>query len=151
MPIPRLSLLLALIGATAAVGLFAALPAAAQPRNSEQVVFSTSGASSPSLGQFAFWIWCEADSNNPYQGECNGSMLFNSLGTGKHVMDGSITEGPEHIYTINVLSSDASINCTLTNTAPAVAGPNNTIMVSCTSPSGSATVTGAVVNVTGPS
>ncbi len=151
MPIPRLSLLLALIGATAAVGLFAAPPAAAQPSNSEQVVFSTSGASSASLGQFAFWIWCEADSNNPYQGECNGSMLFNSLGTGKHVVDGSITEGPEGIYTINVLSSDGSINCTLTNTAPAVNGPNNTINVSCSSPSGSATVTGAVVNVTGPS
>lgn len=151
MQIPRLPLLLALIAAIAALGLVAGLPAAAQPSNSEQVVFSTSGASSASLGQFAFWIWCEADSNNPYQGECNGSMLFSSLGAGKHVMDGSISEGPEGIYTINVLSTDGSINCTLTNTAPAVRGPNNTIMVSCSSPSGSATVTGAVVNVTGPS
>jgi len=147
MPIPRLSLL-ALI---AAVGLLAALPAVAQPNNSEQVVFSTSGASSESLGQFAFWIWCEADSNNPYQGQCNGSMVFRSLGTGKHVMDGSIAEGPNGIYTINVLSTDGSINCTLKNTAPAVSGPNNTIIVSCSSPSGSATATGAVVNVTGPS
>lgn len=151
MQIPRLPLLLALIGAIATLGLVAGLPAAAQPSNSEQVVFSTSGASSASLGQFAFWIWCEADSNNPYQGECNGSMRFSSLGASKHVMDGSISEGPEGIYSINVLSTDGSINCTLTNTAPAVQGPNNTIMVSCSSPSGSATVTGAVVNVTGPS
>ncbi len=43
--------------------------------NSEQVVFSTSGGSGTFGGKstgFGFWIWCEGQSSNPYQGECNG-------------------------------------------------------------------------------
>ena len=127
----------------------------AQAASSEQVVFSKTGA----FGTFAgtptplgFWIWCEASSGNPYQGQCNGSMYFYALGTPKHVVDGSITELADGIYQINVLSSkDSSINCTLTNTAPPQSGPNNTVTVSCATPSGSAAATGAVVNVTGPS
>ena len=47
------------------------------PKNSEQVVFSGVAflASSFSNGTPAgFWIWCEADSQNPYQGRCSGAM-----------------------------------------------------------------------------
>jgi hypothetical protein len=142
---------IALIAAIAALAAAVALPAAAA-NNSEQVVFSKTGAFSQSLGPFGFWIWCEADSNNPYQGECNGSMYFYAFGTPRHVIDGSISEGPDGIYTIHVVSSDGFIDCTLVNTAQAVKGPNNTISVTCSSPaSGSATATGSVVNVTGPS
>lgn len=142
---------LALIAAIAALAAAAALPAAAA-NSSEQVIFSKTGAFSQSLGPFGFWIWCEADSNNPYQGQCNGSMYFYAFGTPRHVVDGSISEGPTGIYTINVVSSDGFINCTLANTAPAMHGPNNTISVTCSSPaSGTATATGSVVNVTGPS
>jgi hypothetical protein len=150
--LPRLSLarfgLFAGILAGAAV---MAVPAAAA-NNSEQVVFSKTGAFSETLGPFGFWIWCEADSGNPYQGECNGSMYFYAFGTPRHVMDGSISEGPDGIYTIHVVSADGFIDCTLTNTAPAVHGPNNTVSVTCSAPVvGSATAAGSVVNVTGPS
>jgi hypothetical protein len=124
------------------------------PNASEQVVFSKTGAFSPSLGPFGFWIWCEADSANPYQGECNGSMYFYAFGTPKHVIDGSITELEEGQYAIHVISSSdngASVDCTLTNSPPPTRGPTNTIAVSCTEPtSGTATADGSVVNVTGP-
>jgi hypothetical protein len=79
-------------------------------------------------------------------------MYFYALGTPKHVVDGSITELADGQYQIHVLSSkDSSIDCTLTNMPPRQSGPNNTVTVSCATPSGSATATGAVVNVTGPS
>jgi hypothetical protein len=121
--------------------------------NSEQVVFSKTGAFSNTLGPFGLWIWCEADSPNPYQGECNGSMYFYAFGVPKHVIDGSITELAEGQYAIHVVSAadnGASIDCTLTNRLPRMSGPNNTIDVVCTHPAGTATAEGAVVNVTGP-
>lgn len=138
---------LAMMALTASAG-------GAQAANSEQVVFSKTGAVGTFGGTttpFGFWIWCEASSSNPYQGNCNGSMYFYALGIPKHVIDGGITEPADGQYQIHVLSSkDSSINCTLTNTPPPQSGPNNTVTVSCTTPSGSATATGAVVNVTGP-
>ena len=98
-----------------------------------------------------FWVWCEADSANSYQGECNGSIYLDAFGTPRHV-DGEITEGPDGIYHMAVTSRDGFINCTLTNTAQAVRGPNNTVRVDCTSPTvGTAFATGTTVNVTGPS
>jgi len=125
--------------------------ASAQPNNSEQVVFSKTGAFDPSLGPLGFWVWCEADSGNPYAGACNGSIYLYAFGTPKHV-SGFITEGAEGIYTMHLSSRDGSIACDLTNTAQATKGPSNSIWVSCTSPvSGTALATGAVVNVTGPS
>ncbi len=128
---------------------------AAQAASSEQVVFSKTGAfgdfaSTPT--PFGFWIWCEATSLNPYQGQCSGSMYFYALRIISGVK-GTVTEGPAGIYTMDVSSSPGSTiqHCMLTNAAPAVSGPNNTVLVSsCSTPSGSGVATGAVVNVTGP-
>jgi hypothetical protein len=132
----------------------AAVPAGSSGAASEQVVFSKTGGFSESLGPFGYWIWCEADSANPYQGECNGSMYFYAFGVPQHVIDGSITELAEGQYAIHVISSKdngASIDCTLTNTTlPPARGPNNDVFVSCTKPTtGTANVSGSVVVVTG--
>ncbi|HXG91688.1 MAG TPA: hypothetical protein VNN73_04880 [Blastocatellia bacterium] len=45
--------------------------------HSEQVVFSGVGVC-PEFGPVGFWIWCEADSTNPYHGVCNGAMYVYS-------------------------------------------------------------------------
>ncbi len=152
MRMPRLSLFrTGLVCVAAGAALLVAVPGvSAQPSSSEQVVFSKTGAFSESLGPFGFWIWCEADSGNPYQGRCSGSMYFYFFGTPQHV-DGSITEGPSGIYTMAVASADGFIDCKLTNTEQAVSGPRNTVMVTCKAPSGTAAAAGSVVNVTGPS
>ena len=140
-----------LLAASAVVlaGLFAVAPAASAANNSEQVVFSGTGFGS--FGPVGFWIWCEADSNNPYQGECNGSMYFYALHLTKHVDDvAPIAEPEEHMYVMTVASSDGSIACTLTNEPPIVHGPHNTVDITCTSPAGSGQSTSAVVQATGP-
>ncbi len=120
--------------------------------NSEQVVFSTSGGSGTFGGKatgFGFWIWCEGQSSNPYQGACNGSMYFYALGIVKHVA-GMVTETATDTYQMDVVSTaDDSVACTLTNVPPITSGPTNTVNVSCTKPSGSGTAT-SVVKVTGP-
>ncbi len=127
---------------------------ASVPHNSEQVVFSGVAGINDTLGTpVGFWIWCEADSTNPYQGECNGAMYFYELGITRHVEDSSkIQELADGQYMITVNASrDSSIACTLTNTPPPQHGPTNTVVVVCTAPhSGQATSTNAVVNVTGP-
>jgi len=121
--------------------------------SSEQVVFSgvaTTNSTFPNGSPAGFWIWCEAESENPYDGECNGSMYFYALGITKHV-EGEVTEPSEGIYRMDVSSTlDGSVHCILMNAGEAVHGPNNTVTVTCTTPSGSATATSAVVNVTGP-
>jgi hypothetical protein len=126
----------------------------AEPRNSEQVVFSGVAASNSTFANgspVGFWIWCEAESTNSYVGECNGSMYFYALGITKHVDDVSIVEPSEGLYQITVKSTkDDSIACTLSNTPPPVNGPNNTVSVVCQTPSGSAVSNNAVVKVTGP-
>jgi hypothetical protein len=138
----------------AAVVLVATFGGAAQAaNNSEQVIFSGTGfgtfANQPS--PFGFWIWCEADSVNPYQGNCAGSIYIYGLGLVKGVSgDDAITEPSEHMYVITVGSRDGAIACTLTNTPPITRGPTNTVSVTCTSPSGGGTVTNAVVRATGP-
>jgi hypothetical protein len=120
--------------------------------SSEQVVFSKTGGfgtfnSTPT--PFGFWIWCEADSANPYQSVCNGSMYFYALGVPEGVT-GHISELAEGKYQMTVNSADNTIACTLINELPVRSGANNTIDVACTSPSGSGTAGGAVVQVTGP-
>ena len=135
------------------VVLFALTTSAQGARNSEQVIFSGAGTF-PGVSDFGFWIWCEADSQNPYQGECNGSMYFYQLGIVRHVA-GMITEPEEHMYQMDVVSTrDDSIACSLVNTPPIVHGPHNTVTVTCTAPSQVQGVQGisttAVVNVTGP-
>jgi hypothetical protein len=129
---------------------------AASSSHSEQVIFSGTGFGTfgGTATPFGFWIWCEADSGNSYVGQCNGAMYFYALGIVKHVVDGSITELADGVYSINVLSSaDTTVNCTLVNGAPPVKGPNNTVTATCTAPAtaGVGTSGSAVVNVTGPS
>ena len=114
-------------------------------KNSEQVVFS--GVANGSIG---FWIWCEAESENPYEGECNGSMYFYALGITKHV-EGEVTEPSDGSYLMDVSSTlDSSVHCLLQNPNEAVRGPHNRVNITCSSPSASAASTTAVVNVTGP-
>jgi hypothetical protein len=129
------------------------VPHRATARNSEQLGFSgvaTEGTGAP----VGFWIWCEVDSRNGYNEECNGSMYFYALGITKHVIDveDGITEGANETYTIRVHSTlDDSIACTLANAAEPEHGPHNTVTIDCTSPAGVHAVSNtAVVNVTGP-
>jgi hypothetical protein len=122
---------------------------------SEQVVFSGvgSGTFDGTATPVGFWIWCEAESENPYEGECAGSMYFYKLGITEHVFDFSeeegVVENADGTYTLHVISQDGSIDCTLHNLT-ADHGPKNTVDVSCSAPSGSGSSTKAVVNVTGP-
>jgi hypothetical protein len=123
---------------------------AGAPQNSEQVVFS--GIAAPNTASdtpAGFWIWCEADSGNPYAGECRGAMYFYALGITESVI-GEITENGPHLYTMNVHSADSSIVCTLSNPHTPTRGPKNEVDVSCSAPPDDATSFNAVVNVTGP-
>lgn len=133
--------------------LIAALPVAntagataAQAAGSEQVVFSGTGFGSS--GPFGFWVWCEADSSNPYAGFCNGAMYFYALHLTQHV-SGTISEGQtEDMYTMAVQSRDGSIMCWLTNSVPVMSGPNNTVWATCSNPASAGMSASAVVNVT---
>ena len=131
------------------VGLLSGVVPAQAAHNSEQVVFSVKpqfvgGTLDQPLG---FWVWCEADSTNPYHGFCNGSMYFYEFGPSEHVT-GTISEPTEGTYQMALNSSD--IACWLTNQSH-TSGPTNDITVTCTSPaSGTGTAHNAVVNVTGP-
>jgi hypothetical protein len=127
---------------------------AGQPHNSEQVVFSGVAAIGSTFSRTSpagFWIWCEADSENPYQGECNGSMYFYALGITRHV-EGEITEPTDGFYQMTVSSTrdNEILNCVLTNADEAVSGPHNVVDVTCDTPSGHAQSQNAVVVVTGP-
>jgi hypothetical protein len=129
-------------------------PSQGQPNNSEQVVFSgvaAIGSTFPSGSPVGFWIWCEAESDNPYDEECNGSMYFYALGITRHV-EGEITEPSDGIYEMTVSSTrdDAILHCVLRNGDEAVSGPHNVVDVTCDTPSGHAQSQNAVVVVTGP-
>ena len=79
-------------------------------------------------------------------------MYFYALHITKHV-DGEITEGPDGIYHMAVLSRDSSVSCNLVNAAtPPTKGPTNTVNITCTAPVSftDGQSTNAVVNVTGP-
>ena len=141
------------------VSILAMASVAAAGNNSEQVVFSGigSGTFDGTATPMGFWIWCEADSANSYLHECNGAMYFYNLSITQGVEDPSASaflESPDGIYHITVVdraTGGSIINCVLTNEAtPPKHGPNNKIDVVCTTPSGSTTVSNAVVNVTGP-
>jgi hypothetical protein len=156
------------IGLCAVALLFVAM-SAIPANNSEQVVFSKTGGFMTLTGNakpatpFGFWIWCEGASANPYQGECNGAMYFYALATPATHVVGQVMEGPAGIYTMHVVEGTAGggtlnpeYTCTLTNTAPNLQGPGNSVKVSCIfSPAlgggmGTASVADAIVNVTGP-
>src|SRR5712692_6590275 len=125
---------------------------ASQP--SEQVIFSGTGifneTSSLAGSPFGFWVWCEANSQNPYAGECNGTVYVYALHLTKHV-DGEITEPSDGFYVMTVASRDGSISAMLRNLNQAVTGPHNTIDATFVTPAvGDGTSTTAVVSVTGP-
>jgi len=142
-----------LVVAIAAVVLCGSPRAGAQSsHHSEQVVFSGGGFSAALNSPYGFWIWCEADSTNPYQGVCNGAMYVYARGLTKHV-SGTIAEPQDHMYKMTVASNDGLIQATLTNVGSINQGPHNTVMVHFTAPppGGVGISTNAVVNVTGPS
>src|SRR6266540_1395681 len=132
-----------------ALGLPAGLIAGAAParaERSEQVVFS--GTGNGDFGDFGFWVWCQVDSQNPYETDCNGAMYFDELHLTKHVT-GDSSEPEDDTYQLDVASRDGSVDCTLTNVPPILQGPHNTVGVSCSSPLGSGTSTNAVVTNNG--
>jgi hypothetical protein len=133
-------------GVVALAGIGGAI-AHASAQSSEQVVFSGTGATN--VGPFGNWIWCEADSTNPYSGACSGSIYFYAQHLTKHV-SGHIEEPSEGRYTMIVASADHSIVCQLHNPNEAVRGPHNTVTIACSAPAASGSSSNEVVNVTGP-
>jgi hypothetical protein len=145
--------------------------------NSEQVVFSKTGGlmnlvgnSKATLTPFGFWVWCAAQaapgSSGGYQNAnaCQGSMYFYALDSSATAVIGQASEGSPGIYTMHVVqgtfaqlmsnSLHPAYTCSLTNITP---DGGNSVQVNCIflDPAlgggmGSATVTGAIVNVTGP-
>src|SRR5215467_6652176 len=131
----------------------------ATAQNSEQVIFANTDNPNPGKSQtatfvytnlnpedkfFGFWIWCEADSENPYAGSCQGTMYFYGIALTKHV-SGNISEPTPHTYVMVVSSSDGSIACSLTNVPPIKTGLKNMVNVSCSAPSGVGVSTNTVV------
>lgn len=145
--------------------------------NAEELVFSTSGSfmtlsdnTTASGTPFGFWIWCafhpsSASTPVTYQAAkvCQGSMYFYALGIPEHVVSAFLTkETSEGVYQLEVFGfkspqqSLPDFMCFLTNTT-LTSGPTNTVNVHCTffnpdlgGGSGTAVVTNAVVNDTGP-
>src|SRR5213592_3509517 len=119
------------------------VPASAQGK--EQVVFSGEGTGS---FEAEFWIWCAVDPAGGYD-DCNGAMRFDDLHLVRHV-EGEVAETGEDVYQMDVESTrDGAVACTLTNVPPITHGHTNTVVIDCSSPSGSATSTDAVLVATG--
>ena len=122
-----------------------AIGPAAVAQGHEQVIFS--GEAEGSVGEVGFWIWCAVDQSGNYD-DCNGAMAFDDLHLTKHV-EGEVEELGDDVYQMDVASTDGSVACTLTNVPPITHGHTNTVDISCTSPSATATSTDAVVVSTG--
>jgi hypothetical protein len=119
---------------------------AAGAQGHEQVVFS--GEAEGSFGEVGFWVWCAVDESGGYD-DCSGAIAFDDLHLSRHV-EGEVAEIGDDVYQMDVASTrDSSVACTLTNVPPIVQGPHNTVDISCSAPSGSATATNAVVVSTG--
>ena len=160
------------------VALFLFVTISAIPaNNAEQVVFSKTGGLMTLVGNskaastpFGFWVWCAGQaapgSNGGYQNAnaCQGSMYFYALNQSAEGVIGQVAEGPSGIYTMHVVQGTfaqlmsntlhPAFTCSLNNTTP---DGGDSVKVSCIfldpafgSGMGSATVTGAIVNVTGP-
>ena len=138
----RIGLALGLAISVAVVLVLAAPAASAQGR--EQIVFS--GDAEGTLGEVGFWVWCALDQAGAYD-DCNGAMRFHDLDLTKHV-NGEVSEPDEGEYMMDVSSSDGSVVCTLTNVPSPTHGRTNTVTVDCTTPSGTASTSSAVVIAT---
>jgi hypothetical protein len=145
-------------------GVCALFASSASAGPSDQIVFSKTGAFSPSLGPFGFWIWC-TPAGSKYggaNGECAGSMYFYAFpalpsgGSATEQVVGTTTELGSGAYQMTVWSTASGpfafpIACTLTGPVSPTNGPTNSVSVSCSAPVfGSATATGAVVKVVEP-
>ena len=147
--------LFALVTIILCVAVFSESRVVKADNHSEQVVFSGIGfaAAGDWASPVGFWIWCEADSTNPYVGRCSGAMYvyFQGITTG---VNGTISEAPDGIYHMDVNSNQGAsvLHALLWNSDAPVKGPRNAVGVVITTPAGtSAGGTGtAVVNVTGP-
>jgi hypothetical protein len=121
---------------------------------SEQVIFSgvaSTGSTFERGSSVAFSIHCEAESENPNTGRCNGGVLrFPALGITRHVTGTNTEEGDSDLYTLTVSSADGSVACQLVNPALPVAGAHNMVQVTCKAPAGAARSDSAIVHVTGP-
>ena len=142
--------------------------------NSGQVIFSKTGGVMTLVNNniakttpFGFWIWCNGDTasnaNGGYQLDhaCQGDMYFYGLQVNAMHVVGQSTE-TSGIYTMHVVEGTAaqlfsntlnpSFTCSLNNVTPE---GGDSVKVSCIfirmgGGTGSATVTGAIVNITGP-
>lgn len=153
--------------------------AATSANNAEEIVFSDTGAVLSLTGNqsglaatpFGFWVWCAGQaapgSKGGYQNAnaCQGSMYFYALQKNASHVIGQVSEGPDGIYTMNLVQGtaaqlfsgtlDPSFTCTLANTVPDSSGPGNTVKANCIfiglgGGVGNATDTGALTNITGP-
>jgi hypothetical protein len=135
-----------------------------------------SGNQHASSTPFGFWVWCAAEaaetSRGGYQNAnaCQGNMYFYALDTHATPVLGEVEEVEDGIYAAHVVQTtfaqfkangfvpppDSPYFCTLKNLDPDPQGPNNRVQVDCRfsaalgGGTGSAVVTNAVVNVTGP-
>lgn len=97
--------------------------------------------------------------HNTYGIDCAGSIDFYDIPTlpsgfsPTESVEGPAAGSASTGYTMMVKNTEGllSISCSLTNTnpLPASAGPTNTVVVTCTRPKGSGTVTNAVVSGSG--
>ena len=158
----RLTLTSVLAGLSLGTVLVAsAEPTLADRSSAGQVVFSATGATFTLTGggttPFGFWIWCQATDTNAYGVDCAGSMYFYGIptlpsgGSPTEPVEGSIvgTAAAGYTMTVHNRTGPLAMECTLQNTPPATPGPTNKIVVACSSPSGSGTVTNAVVSGSG--
>src|ERR1051325_1338476 len=139
------------------------------------IMMITGNSNNVSKTPFGFWIWCAAEaasgSNGGYQNAnaCQGNMYFYELNTSAKPVLGVVMETSPGKHTVRVAQGTfaqlrasgftfpppgSEFSCTLNNPS---APPTDTVNVACTFSSdfggggaGASTVTGAVVNVTGP-
>ena len=150
----RVTKALILVAVLAAISLVAAPAAGSQGSGATQLVISGGtppGTTTGNLDGFGIWVWCEDPAaSNPYAGECAGSMYFYDLGFTKFVEEEEDTLVLTRTgFSIELVSRDGTIDCTVSGSLPAAKGPNNTIRVDCSAPTGrSGTLSDVVVRVT---
>ncbi len=108
------------------------------------------GTTAGNLDGFGLWVWCQDPSaSTGYAGECAGAMYFYNLGLTKFVEDEEDTLVlTSNSFSVELVSRDGSIDCTVSGSLPATNGPSNTITVSCSEPARSGTLSNVVVSVT---